>query len=99
VRNSLESYVFSVKQAIEQCGNKLSDSDKTLVRDNCDECIKWLDVNSLAEKEEIDDRLKELTKVCSPIMSKLHGAGQSTNCGQQAGGFGNQSGPTVEEVD
>ncbi|XP_037031123.1 heat shock protein 70 B2-like [Bradysia coprophila] len=98
-RNNLESYIFGVKQAVDESGDKLSESDKTLVRDKCNENIKWLDGNSLAEKEEFEDRLKELTKLCSPIMTKLHGGNQSTSCGQQAGGFGQQSGPTVEEVD
>ncbi|KAJ6643565.1 Heat shock protein 70 A2, partial [Pseudolycoriella hygida] len=98
-RNNLESYVFNVKQAVDQCGDKLSDSDKSLVRDKCDEIIKWLDTNSLAEKEEFEERLKELTRVCSPLMTKLHNGGQPTNCNQQARGFGGHSGPTVEEVD
>jgi len=98
-RNNLESYIFSIKQAIDEAGDKLTESDKTLVRGKCDENIKWLDGNSLAEKEEFDDRLKELTKVCSPIMTKLHSGSQSASCGQQAGGFGQYSGPTVEEVD
>ncbi|KAJ6643558.1 Heat shock protein 70 A2 [Pseudolycoriella hygida] len=98
-RNNLESYVFNVKQAVDQCGDKLSDSDKSLVRDKCDEIIKWLDTNSLAEKEEFEETLNELTRVCSPLMTKLHNGGQPTNCNQQARGFGGHSGPTVEEVD
>jgi len=97
-RNNLESYTFNVKQAVDESGDKLNDSEKSLVRNKCDETIKWLDANTLGEKEEFEDKLKELTKVCSPIMSKLHGGGQSSSCGQQAG-FGAQSGPTVEEVD
>ncbi|XP_055374041.1 major heat shock 70 kDa protein Ba isoform X4 [Condylostylus longicornis] len=89
-RNSLEGYVFSVKQAVEQAGDKLTKSDKDQVMQWCDETVKWLDNNTLAEKEEYEDKMKELSKVCSPIMTKLH----------QAGGFGgSRSGPTVEEVD
>ncbi|XP_037905048.1 major heat shock 70 kDa protein Ab [Hermetia illucens] len=101
-RNQLEGYVFSVKQAVEEAGEKLSQSDKDSVLRSCDETVKWLDSNSLADKEEYDHRLKELTKRCSPIMTKLHsgGAQRGASCGQQAGGFGGtRSGPTVEEVD
>ncbi|EAU76671.1 AGAP004582-PA [Anopheles gambiae str. PEST] len=58
---------------------------------------------TMAEKEEYDHKMQELTRACSPIMTKLHqqsGAGPSpTSCGQQAGGFGGRTGPTVEEVD
>ncbi|XP_055374042.1 major heat shock 70 kDa protein Ba isoform X5 [Condylostylus longicornis] len=88
-RNSLEGYVFSVKQAVEQAGDKLTKSDKDQVMQWCDETVKWLDNNTLAEKEEYEDKMKELSKVCSPIMTKLH----------QGGFGGSRSGPTVEEVD
>ncbi|XP_055374567.1 major heat shock 70 kDa protein Ba-like isoform X2 [Condylostylus longicornis] len=113
-RNSLEGYVFSVKQAVEQAGDKLTKSDKDQVMQWCDETVKWLDNNTLAEKEEYEDKMKELSKVCSPIMTKLHQGSSQTQaggcgtqaggfgggCGTQAGGFGgSRSGPTVEEVD
>ncbi|XP_055374565.1 major heat shock 70 kDa protein Ba-like isoform X1 [Condylostylus longicornis] len=102
-RNSLEGYVFSVKQAVEQAGDKLTKSDKDQVMQWCDETVKWLDNNTLAEKEEYEDKMKELSKVCSPIMTKLHQGSSQTQaggCGTQAGGFGgSRPGPTVEEVD
>ncbi|XP_039955198.1 heat shock protein 68 [Bactrocera tryoni] len=105
-RNQLESYVFGVKQAADEAGSKLSQSDKDQVLEKCKETVKWLDSNTTAEKEEFEYKLEELTKICSPIMTKMHqqagGAGpQPGNCGQQSGGFGgdNYGGPTVEEVD
>lgn len=100
-RNTLESYVFNVKQSAEQAGDRLSQSDKDTVLNNCQDTIKWLDNNTTAEKDEFEHRMQELTKICSPIMTKLHsGPGaQSNTCGQQAGGFGSHNGPTVEEVD
>lgn len=73
-------------------GTKLNDSDKATIRDQSSSVLQWLDANSLADKEEYDDKYKELSKVCSPIMSKLHGAQ-----GQAQGPGG--KGPTVEEVD
>ncbi|XP_049304493.1 heat shock protein 68-like isoform X2 [Bactrocera dorsalis] len=105
-RNQLEGYVFGVKQAADEAGSKLSQSDKDRVLEKCNEAIKWLDSNTTAEKEEFEYKLEELTKICSPIMTRMHqqagGAGpQPGNCGQQSGGFGggNCGGPTVEEVD
>uniref|UniRef100_A0A0K8VXS2 Heat shock protein 68 n=1 Tax=Bactrocera latifrons TaxID=174628 RepID=A0A0K8VXS2_BACLA len=105
-RNQLESYVFGVKQAADEAGSKLSQSDKDRVLEKCKETIKWLDSNTTAEKEEFEYKLEELTKICSPIMTKMHqqaggAAQQPGNCGQQSGGFGggNYGGPTVEEVD
>ncbi|KAL5284568.1 hsp70.2 family protein [Megaselia abdita] len=102
-RNNLEGYVFNLKQTLETTGDKLSSSDKDTVRSKCEETIKWLDNNTTAEKDEFEYKMQELTKICSPIMSKLYQgqtpSGQS--CGQQSGGFGGgqYNGPTVEEVD
>ncbi|XP_050681646.1 heat shock protein 68-like isoform X5 [Leptidea sinapis] len=91
-RNQLESYVFSVRQALDDAGAKLSEQDKDSARRECDEALKWLENNSLADKEEYEHRLKELQRTCTPLMTKLHGQGgpQATAGGQ---------GPTVEEVD
>nr|XP_018914257.1 PREDICTED: major heat shock 70 kDa protein Ab-like [Bemisia tabaci] len=91
-RNQLEAYIFNVKQAVEEAGSKLSEVDKNSVKEQCDNTLRWLDNNSLAEKDEYDHKLQEVQKVCMPIMSKLHGAGG----GAGAPGAG---GPTVEEVD
>ncbi|CAG5058379.1 unnamed protein product [Parnassius apollo] len=73
-RNQLETYVFSVKQALDDAGDKLSEADKSTARRECDDALKWLDNNTLADQEEYEHRLKELQRVCSPVMSKMHGA-------------------------
>lgn len=94
-RNQLEGYIFSVKQAAEDApADKLTADDKKLIQDKCAEVLSWLDANSLAEKEEFDDKLKQLQKDCSPIMMKLHQGAAPT--GGPAPGA---KGPTVEEVD
>ncbi|XP_039949821.1 heat shock protein 70-like [Bactrocera tryoni] len=100
-RNNLESYVFGVKQALDGAGDKLSAQEKSEALKACDDTIKWLDANTLPDKEEYEDKMNTLTKLCSPLMTKLHSGGaQGTSCGQQAGGFnGGHTGPTVEEVD
>ncbi|XP_026493800.2 heat shock protein 68-like [Vanessa tameamea] len=98
-RNQLESYIFSVRQALDDAGSKLSEADKNSARSSCDEALQWLDNNTLAEKEEYEHKLKDLQRTCSPIMSKLHGAG-GAGAGTGTGMPGaHGSGPTVEEVD
>ncbi|CAC5423061.1 HSPA1s [Mytilus coruscus] len=101
-RNQLENYIFSVKQATSDAGDKLTSQEKETVTTACEDSLKWLDQNSLAEKEEYEDKMKELQRVCSPVMTKLHGGGQggpSGNTGGQHGGQNTSGGPTVEEVD
>jgi heat shock protein 1/8 len=103
-RNQIESYVFSVKQAVEESGDKLPQTDKNSALKCCEDTIRWLDNNTLAEKEEYKYKLDEVQKQCAPIMAKLHAGGPGANqdCGnqfRQEAGANNYSGPTVEEVD
>ena len=103
-KNGLESYVFGVKQALEEpaVSGKINAEDKKKVESKCDECLKWLDANQLAETEEFDAMKKELEAVVNPIYTKLHqqsgnGSEAAGSCGRESGaGYG---GPTVEEVD
>ena len=94
-RNSLESYVYSVKQTAEDPNvvNKLNADDLEIVKNKTQEVMAWLDRNSMADKEEYEEKQKDLQQVCSPIMAKLHGQQQP----QQ--GYSSSDGPTVEEVD
>lgn len=104
-RNALEAYIFQVKQATQETGDKLSAEDKATIERECSNSLQWLDSNTLAEKEEFQEKQKELQRICSPIMSKLYGGGAQSNPGGMPGGFpgGQQQqtsgGPTVEEVD
>lgn len=82
-------HLFICIQAVEDApADKLSEEDKKNVRDKCSEVLAWLDGNQLAEKDEFEDKLKELQKDVAPVMMKLHQGGS-----QSAGG------PKVEEVD
>ena len=103
-RNELEAYVFNVKQAATEHGEKLSSAEKDTVLDKCKEALSWLESNSLAEKEECQFKLQEIQKTCSPIMAKMHGgaggaAGGAPGAGGRQRGGGSSSGPTIEEVD
>uniref|UniRef100_A0A0A9X0C3 Heat shock protein 68 n=1 Tax=Lygus hesperus TaxID=30085 RepID=A0A0A9X0C3_LYGHE len=95
-RNSLESYIFQIKQAVDDAGDKLASSEKEKARSKCDEALKWLDSNSSASKDEYQQKLQDLQKDCVAFMTKLHGGGSGFNCGEQNVPSG---GPTVEEVD
>jgi heat shock protein 1/8 len=108
-KNSLESYCFNMKSTVEDPSlkDKISEADKTTIMDKCNEVIRWLDSNQLAEKEEFEHKQKELQDVCSPIVNKLYGAGGAPPGGMPGGfpggapggGAAPGSGPTIEEVD
>merc|ERR1711884_959983 len=116
-KNGLESYCFNMKTTIddEKMADKISADDKKLISDKCDDAIKWLDANQLAEVEEFSEKQKEVEAVCNPIITKLYqsagGApGGMPDMGGMPGGMpgaggaggasgGSGSGPTIEEVD
>ncbi|CAH1737253.1 unnamed protein product [Aphis gossypii] len=97
-KNQLESYVFGVKQALDEAGDKLTESEKNTGKQECDAVVQWLDNNQLAD-EEYEYKLKEIQKSCSALMMKIHGAGQPGGAPPGAHGFPGSNGPTVEEVD
>merc|ERR1711887_34205 len=113
-KNGLESYCFNMKTTIEddKFKDKISEDDMKKINDKCDEAIKWLDANQLAEVEEFNDKQKEIEAVCNPIITKLYqgagGAGGMPDMGGMPGGMpgaggapsgAGGAGPTIEEVD
>jgi len=114
-KNALESYCFNMKSTMEdeKLKDKISESDKTTILDKCNEVIRWLDANQLAEKEEYEHKQKELEALCNPIITKMYqsAGGVPPGAGGMPGGFpgaggagaapgaGAGSGPTIEEVD
>merc|ERR1711890_155215 len=67
-KNSLESYVFNMKTSVEdeKVAEKLSPEDKKTVLDKCNEGVAWIDANQKAEKDEFEDKKKEIESVCAP---------------------------------
>ena len=111
-KNNLESYCFNMKSALDDADKfkgKISDDECQQIRDKCDDGIRWLDSNQSAEKDEYEDKLKEIEAVCNPIIQKAYQAGGGGGAPPGAGGMpggpgaggmpGGSSGPTVEEVD
>jgi len=116
-KNGLESYCFNMKTTLEddKVKDKISEDDMKTITDKCDEAIKWLDANQLAEVEEFNDKQKEVEGVCNPIITKLYqGAGGMPGGMPDMGGMGGGmpgagaapgaggaggAGPTIEEVD
>lgn len=74
-RNALEGYCYNMKNQIndeEKLGGKIDDDDKETIEEAVNEAIDWLDENADADKEELDEKLKEVEGVCNPIVSKIY---------------------------
>lgn len=108
-KNSLESYAYSMKQTMEdeKVRDKIDAGDKQKIVSKVDEIVKWLDGNLAAEKDEFEEKKKELEAVCNPIMMKFYQAGGMPGGGMPggmdddapSGGSTGGAGPQVEEVD
>merc|ERR1711902_120593 len=108
-KNGLESYCFNMKSTVEdkKFQDKISEADRKNILDKCNDTINWLEQNQMAEIDEYKDKQKEVEGLCNPMISNLYQQNQDSdngmganNCGSQSGqGFGNNYGPTVEEVD
>jgi len=101
-KNGLESYCFNMKSTMEDenIKGKISDEERSAIKEKCEEAIRWLDGNQTAEKEEYADKLSEVEAVCKPIVTKMYGSGTAGGSNMPNGsGMPTGSGPTVEEVD
>jgi len=74
-RNALEGYCYNMKNQVndeEKLGGKIDDDDKETIEEAVNEAIDWLDENADADKEELEEKLKEVEGVCNPIVSKIY---------------------------
>ena len=78
-KNSLESYVYNLKNTIsdEKLKDKLSDEDKQTVETLIEETTTWMEQeNTDVSKEEYEAKQKDIEEVVNPIMQKLYQDGE-----------------------
>jgi endoplasmic reticulum chaperone BiP len=62
-KNQFENYVYQMKNSVEdkdKLAEKLSDEEKSSIKDALTDAQDWLNANSDAEKDDFEDKLKEL---------------------------------------
>ncbi|KAK8818133.1 hypothetical protein WA556_005954 [Blastocystis sp. ATCC 50177/Nand II] len=110
-KNSLENYTFTVRNSLRD--EALSEADKKAIESKIDAAVLWLDDHPNAEKEEYEQKQKELEAAIMPIFSKMAGnapaGGMSGGMpgGMPTGGMPTKEGsgakeddgPHIEEVD
>ena len=78
-KNSFENYIYSMKNTVEDkekgIGAKLTEDEKETISNALKEAQDWLNANQEAEKDEYDTHLKDLQKICDPIIGKLYQQG------------------------
>lgn len=106
-RNELEAYLYNLKNSInDTLEGKISEDDKSTLNTAVEEALVWMEDNPAADKDEYDEKQKEVERVANPIMKKAYesaggaaqGAGDDDWMGEDVDGAADD-GPSVEEVD
>ena len=80
-RNALESYLFNLKNTIDESVEKGSHrkvpaEDMRELHDIIDETLDWIDNHPDADKEQIDEKQKEVEQVANPMMRQLYASNE-----------------------
>jgi len=91
-RNGLESYLYNLKNTLDDDEKGVSDNisaeDKKELQDMIDETLDWMDENPEADKEDYDEKMKEVEQVSNPIMRNVYAGGAGGGEDEDAGDFG-----------
>jgi heat shock protein 5 len=83
-RNNLESYLYNLKNTLEEMNNnndKISATDKREILEVVDETLDWMEsTTSESDKEVWEDKRKEIESIVNPFLQKLY----SNNAGSYA---------------
>ncbi|KAM0949449.1 putative Heat shock protein 70 family [Dioscorea sansibarensis] len=74
-RNRLETFLYNMKNSIsddEKLGKKLESDEKEKIEGVIKEGLEWMDENLNGEKEDYDEKLKEVEDVCNPIIAAVY---------------------------
>merc|ERR1712046_542248 len=87
-RNGLESYLYNLKNTLEDeekgVSDKLEAAEKNELISLIDESLDWLEENPEAEADESSDKQKEVEQVANPIMRKVYqGEGMPGDSGDE----------------
>merc|ERR1719164_233459 len=92
-RNGLESYLYNMKNTLDDeekgVADKLSADEKEEIESTINEALDWLDENPEADKDEYDQKQKEVEAVANPIMRNMY----------QGAGAGGAGGDDEEDYD
>jgi heat shock protein 5 len=56
----------------QKLGEKIPTNDKKKIKDALIDTQDWLNANQEAEKDDIEEKLKDLQRVCDPIISSVY---------------------------
>jgi len=76
-KHQLDNYIHQMRNTIEdkdKLADKIDEDDKQSIQDALVEASDWLNSNDDAEKDDFEEHLKELQRVCDPIIAQVYQA-------------------------
>ena len=74
-RNKLETYIYNMRSTIndkDKLADKIDSDDKERIETALKEALEWLDDNQNAEKDDYEEKLKEVEEVCDPVIKQVY---------------------------
>merc|ERR1712146_804114 len=85
-RNDLEGYCYNLKNMLEDeekgIADKISEEEKEEIENAVNEALEWLDDNQEAEKDEFEEKKKEVEKIANPIIQQVYQASGAGDDGE-----------------
>ncbi|KAK3017237.1 hypothetical protein RJ639_005525 [Escallonia herrerae] len=81
-RNKLETYIYNMKSTVgdsDKLADRIDSDDKEKIESALKDALQWLDDNQQAEKDDFDEKMKELEDLLNPVINEAyakHGASQ-----------------------
>ena len=104
-RNELEAYLYNLKNSInDTLEGKISAEDRSTLSSAIEDGLVWLEDNPAAEKDDYDEKHKEVELIANPILKRAYESGASNDSNMDDDFLGEDldgvnDGPSVEEVD
>merc|ERR1712070_478039 len=103
-RNELEAYLYNLKNSInDTLEDKLTEDEKSQLNTAVNDGLDWLEDHPAAEKDEYDEKQKEVEQIANPILKRAYessaassGAGDDDFMGEDLDGVNDE--PTFEEM-
>jgi len=84
-RNGFEGYLYNLKNMMDDeekgVADKIEEDEVEAIEDAVRDGLEWLEDNQEAEKEDYEEKQKEVEAIVNPIMSKVYQAGGAGGAG------------------
>jgi len=105
-KNDFENFVYQMRNTLDDSKFKdlIKQEDRERVDEAIKEALKWNDEHSNADKDDYDNKKKELEEMWRPIITAAYGSDSGSSGMPNMGNFNQErpagdTGPKIDEVD